>query len=254
MVHSMLTSKYPIRATAPAPPDTAWRALLDDASEPYRPAGRFAYHLARGKLRADPVFRAILEHGLLQRSTLILDLGCGQALLCAWLRAAARCFERGMWPAGWPAATRSPQVRGIELKAREVARARCALGDDCNVTQGDICSADFGSADAVVILDVLHYIAADAQRDILRRIRAALPAGGLLLLRVGDAAAGLRFRLTSWVDKFAMFTHGHGWVTTYCRSVTEWRALLSECDFDSTATPMSHGTPFANVLLIAHAR
>jgi predicted TPR repeat methyltransferase len=210
--------------------------------------------LARGKLRADPVFRAILEHGLLQRSTQILDLGCGQALLSAWLRAAARCYERGTWPAGWPAATRSPRVRGIELKEREVARAHRALGPDCTVTQGDIRSVDFGSVDAVVILDVLHYIGLDAQRDILKRVRAALPAGGLLLLRVGDAAAGLRFRITSWVDKFAMFTHGHGWVTTYCHSLAEWRALLSECNFDSAAMPMSHGTPFANVLLIAHAR
>ena len=38
-------------------------ALLDAACEPYRSAGRFAYHFARGKLRADPVYRAILELG-----------------------------------------------------------------------------------------------------------------------------------------------------------------------------------------------
>ena len=122
------------------------------------------------------------------------------------------------------------------------------------MTNADIRSAAFGSADAAVILDVLHYIDADAQRDVLRRVRAALPAGGLLLLRVGDATGGLRFRITSWVDKFAMLTHGHGWILTYCRSVSEWRELLSDCGFDSAATPMSHGTPFANVLLIAHAR
>ena len=195
-----------------------------------------------------------MEQGLLLQSTQILDLGCGQALLAAWLRAAARCWQRGTWPTQWPAARGSPQVRGIELKAREVARARCALGEHCDVTNADIRSAAFGSADAVVILDVLHYIDADAQRDVLRRVRAALPAGGLLLFRVGDAAAGLRFRVTSWVDKFAMFAHGHGWIMTCCRSVPEWRELLSDCGFDSAATPMSHGTPFANVLLIAHAR
>ena len=41
--------------------------------------------------------------------------------------------------------------------ARE--RAQRALGDDCGISQGDIRSAEFGSTDAVVILDVLHYMA-----------------------------------------------------------------------------------------------
>jgi hypothetical protein len=51
-----------------------------------------------------------------------------------------------------------------------------------------------------------------------------------------------------------MLLRGHAIVTQHCRSVAQWRALLRECGFDSEAKPMSHGTPFANVLLIAHAR
>jgi 2-polyprenyl-3-methyl-5-hydroxy-6-metoxy-1,4-benzoquinol methylase len=70
------------------PPNTA---LLDAACEPYRNAGRFAYYFARGKLRGDPVYRAILESGLLLGRARVLDLGCGQGLLAAWLRAAERC-------------------------------------------------------------------------------------------------------------------------------------------------------------------
>jgi hypothetical protein len=35
--------------------------------------------------------------------------------------------------------------------------------------------------------------------------------------------------------------------------VPAWRTLLSECGFDSEPVPMSDGTPFANVLLVAHA-
>ena len=38
----------------------AWRRLLDRASAPYRGAGRFAWHFARGKLGHDPVFRHLL--------------------------------------------------------------------------------------------------------------------------------------------------------------------------------------------------
>jgi SAM-dependent methyltransferase len=228
--------------------------LLDQACEPYRQDGRFAYHFARGKLRGDPVFRAILELGLLRGYPRILDLGCGQGLLAAWLRAAAYCcYERGIWPRAWPPAPRPQSMRGIELRAREVDRARRALGPGCEVVQADIRSAVFGSADAVVLLDVLHYIPASSQREVLQRVRAALPRGGLLLLRVGDAGAGLRFRFTRWVDQAVMLTRGQGLVALHCRSIEQWRQLLRDCGFDTRAEPMSHGTPFANVLLIALA-
>jgi SAM-dependent methyltransferase len=229
------------------------RILLDRACAPYRRAGRFAYHFARGKLRADPVFRAILELGLLCGQPRILDLGCGQGLLAAWLRAAAHCHERGAWPAAWPPAPCPQSMRGIELMARVVARARRALGPDCEVLQADIRSARFGSADAVVILDVLHYLGAQSQREVLQRVRAALPPGGLLLLRVGDADGSLRFHLTQWVDKLSLLARGQRALALHCRSIEQWRALLCECGFDSRTEPMSHGTPFANVLLIAHA-
>jgi len=229
-------------------------ALLDSACEPYRCAGRFAFHFARGKLGSDPVFRAILEQGLLTGRNRVLDLGCGQGLLAAWLAAAQRGFETGQWPAHWPPAPRAVSTRGIELMGSDVERAHTALGESCGIVQGDIRNADFGNVDAVVILDVLHYMNETAQQAVLRRVRAALPAGGLLLLRVGDADGGLRFRYSQWVDKAVMLIRGHSLVTTHCRGITQWRGLLQECGFDAEATPMSEGTPFANVLLVAHAR
>jgi SAM-dependent methyltransferase len=228
-------------------------ALLDAACEPYRSAGRFAYHFARSKLRTDPVYRAILELGLLLGRAHVLDLGCGQGLLAAWLNAAERCYERGSWPRTWPPAPLALSTRGIEMMARDVARARSALGSVSEISQADIRDTAFGAVDAVVILDVLHYMCPQSQIEVLQRVRAALPPRGLLLLRVGDAAGGLRFRYGQWSDRLVMFLRGHEIVTQYCRSVAQWRGLLRECGFDSEARPMSQGTPFANVLLIAHA-
>jgi len=227
-------------------------ALVELASLPYRRAGRFAYHFARGKLRGDPVFRALLERGLLHGRAHILDLGCGQGLLTAWLRAAAHCHERGIWPRGWPAPPRARTIRGMELSAREVARARCALGAECEVERADIRGTAFGNADAVVLLDVLHYMSPESQRDVLERVRAALPQHGLLLLRVGDAEGGVRFRLSRWGDQLVALLRGRGLLRLHCRSIGQWRELLRECHFDSTAQSMSGGT-FTNVLLIAHA-
>jgi SAM-dependent methyltransferase len=200
------------------------------------------------------VFRAILELGLLQGRSRILDLGCGQGLLTAWLQAAAHCCEVGEWRSDWPPAPRPSSVRGIELMARDVERARRALGAGCGVEQGDIRSAEFGAADAVVILDVLHYMTLDSQRRVLERVRAALPCGGVLLLRVCDAGGGLRFNYTQWVDTVVMLARGHSLLTTHCRSIAQWQEVLQHCGFDSQPKPMSQGTPFANVLLIARAR
>lgn len=229
-------------------------SLIDHASQPYRGAGRFAYNFARSKLRGDPVFRALLERGLLLGRPHILDLGCGQGLLSAWLKAAMLCYQSRNWPQDWPPAPQPLSTRGIELKSRDVARARIALGPKCEITQGDIRSSDFGKPDAVVMLDVLHYISNEEQIGVLKRVRASLPAGGLLLLRVGDAGGGLRFRYSQWVDKLVMLFRAHRLVATHCRSAVQWHKVLRECGFDVQAVPMNEGTRFANVLLIAHAQ
>ncbi|HEX2790316.1 MAG TPA: class I SAM-dependent methyltransferase [Steroidobacteraceae bacterium] len=228
--------------------------LLHAARAPYRIIGRFAYGFARGKLAGDPAYRIILERGLLQGRRQLLDLGCGLGLLAAVLRAAERCAREERWPASWPAAPRGLSIRGIELMPRTVQRARRALGAAAEIIQGDIRVADFGAADAVAMLDVLHYIEPDAHRALLQRVHATLAPAGLLLLRVGDAAAGLRFRAGLWCDRAVMLASGHGWVRLHCRSLAEWRALLLECGFDSQVVPTSEGTPFANVLLCARPR
>jgi hypothetical protein len=48
-----------------------------------------------------------------------------------------------------------------------------------------------------------------------------------------------------------LLARGHGFAQTYCRALSDWQHLLEECHFHTEAIPMSGGTPFANVLLIA---
>jgi hypothetical protein len=103
----------------------------------------------------------------------------------------------------------------------------------------------------VVILDVLHYIAVDEQNQVLARVRAALPPGGLLLLRVGDAAARRGFAISQWVDAVVTRVRGHRVLPQYGRTLAAWSAQLQALGFDVRSQPMSAGTPFANVLLIA---
>lgn len=230
------------------------RYLQNAASAPYRPAGRLAYGFARGKLAHDPVFEAILSRGLLTGCAHILDLGCGQGLLAAWLLAARNTSGTSKWPNGWPSPPQPAIVRGIDLEERYVERARLALGHNAEFVQGDLRTADFGRADGIVVLDVLHYIEYADQRSILERIHRALIADGVLLLRVGDAGGGFGFNIAKWVDWMVLLACGLGLQHLHCRSTAEWRDLLFAVGFHSEAIPMSAGTPFANVLIVAKPR
>lgn len=164
-------------------PPTLRQRLVDLASERYRAVGRFAYHFARGKLGCDPMFLGLLERGLVPDKARILDLGCGQGLLAAWLLAARQSYEAGQWPVGWPAPGQPTEIRGVDLLNSDIQRARTALGAPARFEQGDMRQVGFGQADVVVIMDVLHYVDIPAQDDVLRRVRAALPANGLFITR-----------------------------------------------------------------------
>lgn len=229
------------------------RRLLDRASAPYRAAGSFAYHFARGKLGGDPAFVAMLRHGWLRDSRRLVDLGCGQGLLYAWLRAAREAQSDGEWPAGWPPPPHDEHYVGIDIRHEDVERARVAAKGGATFVQGDLRTATLPDGDAFLLFDVLHYLPGDAQLALLSRIRERLPPGGLLLTRVGDASAGLRFRLGTWVDRAVMFARRYRDGALHCRSIAEWRSVLAQTGFRSEPLPLSEGTPFANVLLIAHA-
>jgi len=225
-------------------------SLVEAASEPYRAAGRFAWHFARGKLAGDPAFAAILERGLLEDCARILDLGCGQGLLASWLLAAQAARLAGRWPADWPPPPASVELLGVEINPREVARARAALGARARIVQGDIRHVDYGSVDAIVILDVLHYTDHASQEAVLGRARAALRSRGRLLLRVGDAEGGVGFASSKLVDRIVALARWHRLPRLTCRPAREWRSLLTGLGFLTEALPMSQGTPFANVLLV----
>lgn len=233
--------------------DGAWRSLHAEAAAPYRAAGRFAWHFARGKLGCDPVFRSLLERGELRPHARVLDIGCGQGLLASLLSAIDGLAARGGWPAAWGEAPSGARYTGIELMPRDVLRAEAAVGHLPSRPRflcADMCTAALPASDVVVILDVLHYVDHAAQDAVLARVQAALAPQGRLLLRVGDAANVQRFRVSQWVDRIVTRVRGHRVAPTFCRSLAEWVTLLEGRGFHVRPLPMSRGTPFANVLLV----
>jgi hypothetical protein len=102
-----------------------------------------------------------------------------------------------------------------------------------------------------VVLDVLHYVDLEAQEGVLRRVRDALQPGGRLLLRIGDADSRRGFAISQWVDRTVTRIRGHRVSPTWGRPLKDWMALLERLGFSAQSIPMSEGTPFANVLLVA---
>src|SRR5262245_47511642 len=97
--------------------ESPWRRKADEVSRRYLGGGVFHWEFVRGKLRHDPVYRAI-EPGLarLEAGTL-LDLGCGRGIALA-------LADHGSGHGGSPAL----RLVGVERTAAIATVARAALG------------------------------------------------------------------------------------------------------------------------------
>jgi len=226
-------------------------ALIDAASRPYLAAGRYAYHFARGKLRHDPAFIALLRSGRIPDRARVLDLGCGHAVLASLMLAAQARFDSGLWPSGWAAPPSELQLHGIEADRRAAQRARIALGHRVAIHAADLCDAPLPDADVVVLIDVLHYLGKNAQVSLLERVAQSLRGGGLLILRVADTSAGWRFHLGKAADRFGSLLTARPRPRHYHRPLEEWLHLLGVLGFEPGIEPRAAGQSFANVLVWA---
>lgn len=225
--------------------------LFDVATDRYRAAGHYAFHFARGKLKHDPAFFAILREQMIPDDARLLDLGCGQGILPSTLIAARQCYESGVWPGDWPAPPARLQLHGIDLMPEDIRRARLALGERVIFEGGDIRDTPFAKSDIVVILDVLHYVSRREQEEVLFRVAECLGDSGRLLLRVADTQAGARSVFTYLGDRVGTLLRGELWPRHIHRPISEWSKLLEQLGFSVSTHPMSQGTPFSNILLIA---
>lgn len=234
-------------------------ALVEAAAHRYLDAGVLAWETARGKLRRDPVYLDLLRTGALPRRGRLVDLGCGQGNALALLATAAELARGGRWPDDWPPPPDELDLIGIERSAQRVATARTALGDAAEIRHGDLAPAgsdgpgsgeSLPPCDAVLLLDVLHYLDATAQEALLSRIARALAPGGVLLIREADAARGLRFTLTRVQERLCALARGHWRQRFHYRAAGDWERLLSARGLEASARPMWRGTPFANVLVV----
>lgn len=225
-------------------------ALIEHTARRYIDAGMFHWEFVRGKLRHDPVYFHLLREEVLPPRGKLVDLGCGRGIVPALLLTARELADQGEYPSGWAAPPRL-DLYGIESNPKVAAAARQALGKAATVESLDLAEAAVPTATAVLLLDVLHYLPATAQEDLLRRVADALEPGGLLLIRDADAAGGLRFLATRVQERTCALARRHWRQRFHYRSAEDWRGLLRGLGLEVDVAPMAEGTPYSNVLIAA---
>ena len=230
--------------------DASFAALVDATAGRYQAAGRSHQGFARGKLRYDPVFRALLHAAWWPQTGRLVDVGCGRGLLLALLDTARRRAADGE-ASPWPVPSAQVALHGVDMMAGAVSAAQKALGDAATFTVGDAARHPLPEASAIVLLDVLHYLHAADQEALLARAAAALVPGGVLVLREADAGPGMAFTMTRWAERIRAVGRGHWRQRFAYREAAAWRSLLAAQGLVVQARPMSQGTPFDNQLVIA---
>lgn len=237
--------------------------LVAEASSLYQPAGRFAWHFARNKLARDPLFATLLATGAVPDASCLVDLGCGQGLLAAWLSVARTAWmarAQNGWPADWPAPPKVGTYLGVDQSRRDIARARRALPAFARSFKGDVRKVGMtmlDRCDVATLFDVLQYLAPDEQERLLTAVHASLPPWGVLLLRVGDGSATIASRWANTVDLVVCAARGHPRMRLHRRPIDAWTALLEAIGFtvevldDERITNEANASHFANVLLRA---
>jgi SAM-dependent methyltransferase len=212
-----------------------WERLCEQASRRYQASGTYHRKFVRGKLRHDPLYRKMLEPGVLPREGRLVDLGCGRGILLSLLQSGESRLA----------------LEGVERRPSMARVARAAAGSGATIRIADVAEYVPGPADVILLLDVLQYLRPDDQERVLGRAREALKPGGTLWIREPDAALGTRFVLTWIGERICALGRLHWRQRYHYRSSSEWLALLARVGFTASARPLWAGTPLANVLIEA---
>jgi uncharacterized protein (DUF2062 family)/SAM-dependent methyltransferase len=231
-------------ANAPPLPEHI-EATFSAAADRYFDRSITAWEFARGKLRRDPVYRALIEGAVPGGGTLV-DIGCGQGLALAALVEAARYAQDHPWPGNQPATF--AEIIGIESRARVSALAARVLGADARIVHAFAPDGLPPQISSALLLDVLHLMRFDDQQRLLEAIRHRLPAGGVLLVREADAAGGWAFTAVRIGNLVKNLFVGNWRQTYHFRTADQWRALFAATGWRVEQHAMGEGTPFANVL------
>jgi 2-polyprenyl-3-methyl-5-hydroxy-6-metoxy-1,4-benzoquinol methylase len=188
----------------------------------------FLRSYARAKLATDPVYAAVARR-LRDHPHPVIDVGCGIGLMSFYLR--ANGFTQ--------------PITGVDHDAAKIASASRASTDGLRFTTGDA-REPLPHGSSVLLIDVLHYFTADEQSRILGNAAAAVPPGGVVIIRDTIDDHSWRFRATYAAEVFA---RGVRWIRAERLDFPTHERIASAFEgFDREVTPLWGATPFNNYL------
>jgi uncharacterized protein (DUF2062 family) len=147
----------------------------------------------RWKLRLDRVFDFLEAEDAV--SGRVIDLGCGHGIASAFVVSGNSQLS----------------LQGCDLDGHRIALARQAFaGLDADFQVEDIRRFPLTRAGLILILDVLQYLDAGEQLDLLARCARALEPGGKLIFRVHDTQSGLLSHFSMGLDRIVFALGGAG--------------------------------------------
>ncbi|MBA4394377.1 MAG: hypothetical protein C0407_12570 [Desulfobacca sp.] len=177
---------------------------------PYRKLGRYHRKFARFKILLDPMFPRVA--GFIRPGWKVIDVGCGFGVTAAWLLAIY------------------PDLRFLacepdETRARVAARVLDFRGEVLPCRAQDL-PLENKKADAVLCLDMLHYLAEGELQEFLSRVRPVFSPEGRLIIRVTIPGKG--FRLLRLIEITKLKIKG---VKYFYRGVEDYRRIIREAGF-----------------------
>ena len=231
-----------LRGTEQGAADDRWEGLLRRLDQRFAAAPRGQRHYVHFKAHMDPVYRQVCE--LLAGTERVVDLGCGQGVLVILL-ALGRGGGGGK---GGQGQGQGQGLVGVEWDAAKIAAGGVAAeGLGVELIEADVRSFELPSADAVVLVDVLHYYPVAQQRELLERAASALAPGGRLVLRETDREQ--RSWLTRTLELIAVKVRWNRGPGLCFRAAAELRAELERLDMSCQEHEAASSVHQGNVLI-----
>lgn len=134
----------------------------------------------RVKVRLEKNYRFFDE--LIPRDARVTDIGCGYGIMSCMLAMTSE----------------NRSICGIDYDGEkiDVAAHGIARPQNTSFIAGDALTVEFRPSDVFILADVLHYLPAEQQAQLLRKCAAHLNPGGMLIVRDGDAGMQQRHKGT----------------------------------------------------------
>ncbi len=190
MVPPLLRLVFSVRPTPPPPLRAGSKEHTRTTHSRFRHLEAFPRLFARFKILLDPMFPRLAD--FVKPGMKILDIGCGFGVPAAWLL------------------TLHPDLQFIACDP-DPERARIAarvLGDRARVINAGAMDLhlDHEEIDAVLLLDMLHYLEDKEIAELLERLRPVLSAQGRLIVRA--TLPGARFSPFRFVEEKRLWVKG----------------------------------------------